>query len=95
MSHAGSQEKYTVVWGALRKTKPKTEEIFSLHNVVPVLAKEATDTDERKGQGAISFSQDESGYLINIQEDPSSDWPLGYTQEGVFIGFLDLSLKKD
>lgn len=79
---------------ALRKTKPETK-MFSLCNVDPCLSKEATDTDERKGREAISFSQDKSGNLINIQEDPSSDWPLGYTKEGVFLGFLDLFFKKD
>lgn len=95
MSHAGLQEKYTVVRAGLRKTKPERKKMFSLYDVDPCLSKEATGTYERKGQEAISFSQDISGNLINIQEDLSSDWPLGYTKEGVFLGFLDLFFKKD
>lgn len=79
---------------ALRKTKSETKKMFSLYDVDPCLSKEATDTGKKKGQEAISFSQDKSGNLINIQGDPSSDWPLGYTKERVFLGFLDLFFNK-
>lgn len=49
--------------------------------------------DKRKGQGSIMlhFFHRINLEIMNIQEDPSSNWPVGYTHEGVFIRFPDLS----